>query len=168
MTARATPGFGTRRGRREVVDVAERRAPDRRLDQLLHVRKQRLGRLERERNETRLAWRDRRRDANGLKGRWREAREQTQVQWAAARAAFSDMRITSGEFRKARAVYERMRKEAAQLHVDSQQAMRACRAAGADFFEARRRVMEADRQQEKLGVLRDELRTAEAAGNAET
>lgn len=167
MSGRAASGFGMRRARREVVDVAERHAPDRRLDQLLHVRKQRQGRLDRERNDARRAWRDRRCAAHALKRRWREARELAQTQWAAARAAFSEMRITSGEFRKARAVYERMKKEAAQLRVDSQQALRACRAAGAAFFEARRQAMQADRQQEKLGVLRDELRAAEAATSAE-
>jgi len=156
-----------RRARREVVDVLERHTPDRRLDQLLHVRKQRQGRLDRERHDARRAWRDRRREANALKRRWREARQLAQTQWSAAREAFSEMRVTSGEFRKARAIYERMRKEAARLRVDSQQALRACRAAGAVFFEARRQAMQADRQQEKLGVLRDELRAAEAAGSAE-
>ncbi|MPS30339.1 MAG: hypothetical protein E2576_02575 [Alcaligenaceae bacterium] len=170
MTARADAGLGRhgRRGaRREVADLPEPRAPDRRLDQLLHVRKQRLGRLERERNEARQAWREQRHGQRALKQRWRDAREQAQAQWMAARAAFSGMSITSGEFRKARAVYERMKKEASQLRVDCQQALQACRAAGTDFFEARRRVMQADRQQEKLGVLRDELRAAEAARNVE-
>ena len=169
MNARVHAGRGPRgsRKRREVIDVIEPRAPDRRLDQLLHVRKQRLGRLERERNEARQAWRDRRHGMRALKRRWLEAREQAQSQWMEARAAFSGMTITSGEFRKARAVYERMKKEASQLRVDCQQTLQACRAAGVDFFDARRRVMEADRQQEKLGVLRDELRAIEVARNAE-
>ncbi|WEF32227.1 hypothetical protein [Pseudoduganella chitinolytica] len=46
-----------RRAKREVVDVPEPRRPDQSLARLLHVRKQRLGRLERERNEARQQWR---------------------------------------------------------------------------------------------------------------
>ena len=62
MSAAAGQGQGGlgRRSKREVVDVAEPKVPDKRLDQLLHVRKQRLGRLERERNEARQLWRARR------------------------------------------------------------------------------------------------------------
>lgn len=167
MSARMAAGFGARPARREVVDVPERRPPDRRLDQLLHVRKQRLTRLERERNEARNEWRTRRRALNGLKRRWREAREQAQLQWQSARASFSEMSITSGDFRKAKAVYERMKKEASQLRIDCQEALRVCRLAGAGFFAARREVMQANKQQEKLSVLRDEIRAIEAARNAE-
>lgn len=152
-----------RGARREPVDVAERRVPDRRLDQLLHVRRQRLNRFERERNEARQAWRARRRELGALKARWRRARDEALAEWQAARAAFSDMTITSGEFKKAKAVYERMKQAASQLRVDWQEARLGCRGAGAAFFAARLAVLEAQRQQEKLGVLRDELRAQEAA-----
>ncbi len=157
----------SRPSRREVVDVAERRPGDRRLDQLLHVRKQRLGRLERERNEAREQWRQQRRRFKSEKQRWRKLQDQALGQWAEARAAFSGMTITSGEFRRAKAIYERLKKEAAQLHVDCQQLARQCRAAGKRFFAARELVMQANRQQEKLGVMRDQLRAIEAALNAE-
>lgn len=167
MSARMTASLGARPARREVIDLPERKAPDRRLDQLLHVRKQRLSRLERERNDARNEWRSRRRGLNLLKRRWREARELAQAQWQSARTAFTEMCITSGDFRKAKAAYERMKKEASQLRVDCQEVLQACRAAGAVFFEARRQVMQANKQQEKLSVLRDEIRAIEAAANAE-
>lgn len=166
MTARMA-SIGAGPARREVVDVAERRPPDRRLDQLLHVRKQRLSRFERERNEARLAWRARRSDLNTVKLRWRRARDEAQAQWLAARAAFSEMTITSGEFKKAKAVYERMKKLASQLRVEWQEVRQRCRAAGVSFFAARLIVLQANKQQEKLGMLRDELRAEEAARNAE-
>jgi len=159
MTAR---NFGLRPGLREVADVPEARPPDRRLDQLMHVRKQRLSRFERERNEAREDWRARRRDLAALKRRWCGARDAAQAQWQAARAAFSDMVITSGEFKKAKAVYERMKREASQLRVTWQEKRQACRAAGAVFFAARLVVLQAQRQQEKLGMLRDAVRAEEA------
>ncbi|MET1358175.1 hypothetical protein, partial [Staphylococcus aureus] len=81
---------------------------------LLHVRKARLGRLERERDEARLRWRERRQALSAMKLRWRRTRDEAQAEWQAARAAFTAMTITSGEFKKARAVYERMKKSAAQ------------------------------------------------------
>lgn len=157
-----------RPARREVVDVAEPRAPDRRLDQLLQVRRQRLSRLERERHEARLAWRARRRDLGSLKQRWRSARDAAQSQWQSARAAFYAMTITSGEFKKAKAIYERLKKQASQMRVEWHEVRQACRAAGARFFAARLVVLEANRQQEKLGILRDELRAQEAGRNEES
>jgi hypothetical protein len=162
-----TAGPGGRVARREVVDVPERRPPDRRLDQLLHVRKQRLSRFERERNEARQAWRKRRADLCSLKLRWRRARDEAQDQWKAARASFSNMTITSGEFKKAKAVYERMKQQASQLRVQWQEERQACRSAGTVFFAARVVVLQANRQQEKLGFLRDEVRAQEALRNGE-
>jgi len=164
IVRRAPDGRGMRR---EVVDVAERRPPDRRLDRLLQVRKQRLGRLERERNEARAHWRRQRAEFRVLKQRWRQHFLQAQEQWMAARTAFLEMSITNGEFRRAKAVYERMKKEASQLRVDCRQLLHQCRQSGVVFFDARREVMQANRQQEKLGMLRDELRAAEDAANAE-
>lgn len=162
-----TTGFGAAPARREVVDVPERRPPDRRLDQLLHVRKQRLSRFERERNEARQAWRAQRRALSTLKQRWRSAHRDAHEQWRASRAAYAAMTITSGEFKKAKAVYERMKKEASQLRVDWQEQRAACRVAGSAYFAARLVVLQANRQQEKLGMLRDEVRAQEAARNAE-
>jgi len=166
VNPRLAGGMG-RLGRREVVDVAERRAPDRRLDGLLHVRKQRLSRFERERNEARQAWRAARRELAALKLRWRRTRDQAQQGWQAARAAFSEMTITSGEFKKARAIYERTKKEASGLRVEWNQSRQVCRGAGAAFFASRLVVLQAHMQQEKLSILRDEVRAREAALNAE-
>lgn len=146
-----------RTARREVADVPEPRPPDRRLDQLLHVRKQRLRRFERERNEARQAWRAERSDLAACKERWRHARDEAHAQWQAARTAFSQMTITSGDFKKAKAVYARMKQAASQLRVEWQECRQACRIAGAAFFAARQVVLEANRQQEKLGLLRDAL-----------
>lgn len=167
MSAPGRASLGARRGKREVIDVAERRLPDRRLDQLLHVRKQRLSRLERERNEALQSWRLMRKKLHGNKLRWRRAQEEAREQWEAARQSFTDMVITSGEFRRAKAVYERMKKEAIKLRLDCKEIARASRAAGQFFFEAQQMVQDANKQQEKLGVLRDELRAAEAALEAQ-
>ena len=159
--------FGARAGKREVIDVAERKPQDRRLDQLLHVRKQRLSRLERECNEARRYWREQRSALQTLRQRRREILELAYTQWTAARQAFMSMVITNGQFRKAKAVYERGKQEAAQLYLDCRQQAHSCRRAGTDFFEARQRVREANRQQEKLGILRDEMQALAMAQNTE-
>jgi hypothetical protein len=149
---------GGRRAKREVIDVAERKVEDRRLDQLLHVRKQRLGRLERERNEARNAWREQRQALRQSKQCWRNMLEQAKEQWQYSRRQFLQMTLTNGEFSKAKAVYKRMQQEAAQLYLACQEKLHRCRQAGAAFFEARRNVLEANRQQEKLVIMRDEIR----------
>ncbi|HWW05972.1 hypothetical protein [Collimonas sp.] len=151
-------GNGRRRARREVVEVPERKIEDKRLDQLLNVRKQRLSRLERERNAARAAWRAERQALHDIKQRWREASHQAKEQWRQARAAFLAMSTTSGQFRKAKSMYERMKQDAAQLYMGCQEKLQRCRQAGKVFFEARQCVLEANRQQEKLSILRDEMR----------
>ncbi len=153
--------LGGKQGKREVVDVMEYKAPDKRLDQLLNVRKQRLGRLERERNETRNAWREQRKIFRSRKQHWRDMSLQTKQQWQQARHEFLAMEMTNVQFRKAKAVYERMKKEASQLYVECQEELIRCRQAGEIFFDANRNALEANRQQEKLSILRDEIRTAE-------
>ena len=77
-----------RRSKREVVDVAEPRRPDRSLDQLLQVRKQRLGRLERERSSARETWRSSRQALRDYKLRKREAVSQAAQFWQESRARF--------------------------------------------------------------------------------
>ncbi|MBP0597314.1 hypothetical protein J8I26_04310 [Herbaspirillum sp. LeCh32-8] len=154
--------LGARPGKREVLDVAEPKKPDRRLDQLLSVRKQRLGRLERERNEARSSWRALRADLVDSKRRWREAAARAQSEWTAARAAFFGMAITNAEFTRAKTVYERMKLEAGRMRLSCATLARDCRRAGADFFSARQRVKDANKQQEKLTVLRDEMKALAA------
>ncbi|AKU22907.1 hypothetical protein [Massilia sp. NR 4-1] len=147
-----------RRAKREVADVPEPKRPDRRLDQLLHVRKQRLGRLERERGTAREAWRSCRQSLRECKLRKREALQQAVQFWQEARASFLGMTITSGQFHVAKARYERMKEDAAQLNLRCQETVRRCRAAGTRYFAANEEVQRAQRQQEKLGILRDEMR----------
>ncbi|RAM67033.1 hypothetical protein RB25_07490 [Herbaspirillum rubrisubalbicans] len=153
-------GMG-RRPRREVIDVPERKREDRRLDQLLHVRKQRLGRLERERNEARQAWRASRNQLQQARQLWRDMLARTQEQWQQSRREFMQMTLTTGQFNRAKALYKRMQAESAQLYLRCQEWVERCRQARAVFFEARRKVLEANRQQEKLSVLRDQMRAQE-------
>lgn len=147
-----------RRGKREVADVAEPKRPDRSLDQLLHVRKQRLGRLERERSSARESWRVSRQALRDFKLRKREAVLQAARFWQESRARFLQMTITTGEFHLAKARHARMKEEAASLNLRCQEAVRESRLAGARFFAARNEARRAQRQQEKLGIMRDELR----------
>lgn len=147
-----------RRSKREVVDVAEAKRPDRSLDQLLHVRKQRLGRLERERSSARESWRTSRQALHDFKLRKREAVRQAAQFWQESRARFLQMAITTGEFHVAKARHARMKEEAASLNLRCQEAVRASRLAGARFFEARAEARRAQKQQEKLGIMRDELK----------
>jgi len=147
-----------RRGRREVVDVPEPRRPDQSLARLLHVRKQRLGRLERERNEARQQWRECRALLRARKEERRQAVAVANEFWRAARAGFLEMTTTSGDLRKAKATYERMKEDAARRYLAWQEALARCDAAQQTFFGALAAVLAANRQQEKLGILNDELR----------
>ncbi|SFF95540.1 hypothetical protein SAMN05518865_106270 [Duganella sp. CF458] len=157
-----------KRGKREVVDVAEPKRSDRSLDQLLHVRKQRLGRLERERSSAREDWRRRRQALHDYKLRKREAVRQAAQFWQESRAQFLQMTITTGQFHVAKARHARMKEEAASLNLRCHEAVRESRRAGVRFFEARAEARRAQRQQEKLGIMRDELmalsRLAEEGG----
>ena len=155
-------GLGQRRSKREVLDVPESKVQDRSLDRLISVRKQRIDRFERERTEAREAWRRARNELCAMKERWREAVQDAKDFWQQSRADFFSMAITSGGFRKAKAVYERMKKQAAQLHLEARESVRPCKATRLEFFDARRRLLDANRQHEKLGMLRDEIRLMNA------
>lgn len=154
---RAQQGFGKPKSKREVVDVIEPGRPDRRLDQLVSVRKQRLGRLERERNEAREAWRAQRKVFSRAKQARREHMAETDRLWAEARSGFLKMSTTSGQYRSSKAVYERMRKETAQYYLTAQEELQKCRTLQTAFFDAKIAVAEAQKQQEKLSIMRDEL-----------
>jgi hypothetical protein len=158
MNGRAgTDSFGRTRSKREPVEVLEPKKQDRSLDKLINVRKQRLNRLERERTEALEAWRNARIALRAAKEAWREALAAANANWQEARARFFKMSTTSGKFRQEKAIYERMKEVAAQLRLQAQESVRPCREAGHHFFEAKERILEANRQQEKLGILRDEL-----------
>jgi hypothetical protein len=155
----ALAGFGGKpRGKREVVDVPEPKPEDKSLDKLLNVRKQRIDRLERERREAREAWREQRQALRQAKLDWRAAKEHAKEFWRQARAEFIGMVITSGQYNRAKAMYEKLKDEAAQQHLHCREYAATCRAAGAEFFRARERVLTANMQQEKLTILRDEVR----------
>lgn len=154
----AQRGFGGRRSKREVIDVPERKPEDKSLDKLLNVRKQRLDRLERERKDAREAWRETRQQLRTRKEEWRKALEDAKDFWIQARAEFFKMSTTSGQFRKAKAIYERMKSQAAQMQLECREIVKRCKSAKNEFFEARQRVLTANRQQEKLSILRDEIR----------
>ncbi|MFC7518732.1 hypothetical protein ACFQUU_27345 [Herbaspirillum sp. GCM10030257] len=150
-------GFGGPRAKREVIDVPEPKVQDRSLDKLLSVRKQRIDRLERERREMRDAWRKTRAALHDRKQGWRDAEQAYKDFWEEARANFFQMSTTSGQFRKAKAIYERMKGDAAQLRLECLDEVARCKRGRTKFFEAKQRLLQAHRQQEKLSILRDEL-----------
>jgi hypothetical protein len=154
----ALAGFGKPKSRREPVEVIEPRPQDKSLDQLLGVRKQRLDRMERERREARQAWKNARAALRAAKLGWRAAIADMKAFWAQARKDFLSMHTTSGQYQKGKAKYERMKQAAAGERVLCLEALTHCRARRATFFAARARVLSANRQQEKLTIIRDDLR----------
>lgn len=163
MTTQAMQSMlGGPRSKREVVDVPEARVMDRSLDRLILVRKQRIDRFERERSAALASWRAERVKLKELKVRWRAALREANRFWQEARAEFFSMTITSGSFRKAKAIYERMKLQASQLRLECREAVVPCKDARLEFFNARRRLLDANRQHEKLGMLRDEIRLINA------
>lgn len=150
--------FNKPRVRREVIDVPEKKIEDQSLQKLIFIRKQRLTRIEQECREARQVWRKARTEIGEAKERWRNALQESKDFWQESRKGFFAMAITSGQFRKAKAIYERMKAHAAQLHLECQEAVVRCKEKRTGFFEARKRVVEATLDLEKLGMLRDEIR----------
>ena len=151
-------GFGAPKAKREPIEVVEPKPPDRTLDKLLGVRKQRLDRLERERKDARDAWKAARAVFREKKLQWRAAVEDAAYYWRQARKEFLAMNTTSGQYQKSKAVYERMKNAATDQRVWCLEALKRCKLKRGEFFAARERVLSANRQQEKLTVMRDELR----------
>jgi hypothetical protein len=147
-----------RQSRREVVDVPETRPKDKSLDLLLKLRKQRIERQEQERIAARAEWRTQRAGLRELKQRRRQALQDAKDFWQQARAQFFNMMTTSGQYRKAKAIYERMKQAAAKLYEECMEAVSRCKAARTAFFAACKALREAQRQHEKLSMLRDEMR----------
>jgi hypothetical protein len=148
---------GTAHRRREVRDVPEMRRDRDELAGVIGVRKQRLNRLERERVQELAAWRDSRTALRAAKQRWRMAVRDAREFWQQTRAGFLRMEMTSGQFRKAKATYERMKSQATKLHLECREVLATCKQARSRYFDARRCVIEAHRQQEKLVLMRDEI-----------
>lgn len=158
----ATSSLILPRLQREVIDIQELRKPDQSLDKLIVVRKQRIERLERERIEAKNAWRATRQALREIKQRWRNAVDAAQEYWRESRNGFFHMAITSGQFRRAKAIYERMKEDASRLHMESREAVLLCKMKRTEFFVARRRALDAYLQHEKLSLLRDELKMLNA------
>jgi hypothetical protein len=154
----APAGFGKPKSKREPVDVLEPKPQDKTLDKLLGVRKQRLDRLERERKDSRDAWKAARAGFHEKKVQWRAAVEDAKAYWVQSRKEFLAMNTTSGQYQKSKAVYERMKQAATDQRVLCLEFLGKCKRKGSDFFAARERVLTANRQQEKLTIMRDELR----------
>jgi hypothetical protein len=148
------------RGKREVIDVDEPKKEDNGLGQLIAVRKQRIDRIELEVVKARQEWRAARKALHDVKLRWRSAVKEADDFWREARADFFRMNTTSGEFRRAKGTYERMKGQASKLKLESQEAVVPCREQRTAYFSARERLVTVKRQYEKLGILRDELALA--------
>lgn len=161
MKTSASQTFGRPKPKREVIDILEEKAKDKSLDKLMSVRKQRLERYERERSEARQVWRNARAQLHQLIHSWRDAVIKASDFWQQERTQFFQMTITSGQFRKAKAIYERMKVQAEQLLLESRQAVHECRQKGRDYFIARKNLVDASRQREKLDMLRNEIRQLE-------
>jgi hypothetical protein len=154
----AQAGFGGKRSKREVVDVIEPKAEDKSLDRLIGVRKQRMDRLERERREAREAWKARLAELHETARQWRAAKQAATDYWLDVKAGFLNMVITNRQYQQAKAMYEHMKEEAADCYLHCHEAIAACRAGRDAFFAAKLTVIQANKQQEKLSILRDEIR----------
>lgn len=154
----AMAGFGKPKSKREPVEVAEPKPLDKSLDQLLNVRKQRLDRMERERKQAQEAWKNARLKLRELKHAWRQLVADTKAYWQEARNAFLSMQSTSGQFRKAKVVYERMKGQSTDARIACLDMVKHCKKARRAFFTAKDQVLTANRQQEKLTFMRDEIR----------
>ena len=150
MTVRTPP-------RREPVEVDEPRAKNRQLDPLLALRRHRVTRLEQERLQARARWRAQRGALRDAIASWRAASAHAGAEWQQARQAFFAMSCTSGQFRAARAAFERMQREAAALRAGACVAAANGRQAGRAFFGAMAIYRQAQRQQEKLQAVCDQL-----------
>lgn len=157
MKAAAHAAAGGRPRRREPVEVAEPARPDRRLAELGVLRGLRTAGAERLQQAMRGAWRRERAALRVAIEAWRAAERRTHREWSEARAAFFAMRSTSGQFRAAKARYERARADSALQAAAARGAVPGCRAAGRRFFAACAALAAARKRQEKLALLEQEL-----------
>lgn len=165
MSRLSTSGFaGRQKSKREPIEVPEPKRPDKSIDMLISVRKNRVSRFERERAQAREEWREARVRLRQAKQQWRDALAAAHEGWKQAREEFFRMSTTSGQFRKARAVYERMKQAAGQMQLEAREVAQHCRELGAKFFDATQQLAQMRRQQEKLSILRDELRAMNTQG----
>ncbi|MES2075947.1 MAG: hypothetical protein V4462_10070 [Pseudomonadota bacterium] len=153
-----------RRATRQAADVAEAPPPERGLEALCEVRRRRLERLEGERRAARAHWRALRLVLREAARRRRAALRDAEEDWGRAREQFFGMLATSGQFRRAKAAYQDRRDEAGVMRQACRDHAAGARLAGRDFFAACLRVREARLRRERLAMLRDALRLADAGG----
>lgn len=151
-------------GRREPVEVHEPKREDQSLILLSKLRRQRVERCEQERRVAREDWRAKRHELREAKLRRRAAQQEARDYWKQARAQFFSMFMTTGEYKKAKAIYKRMNDHAVQLYLECQEAVTSCKSARAAYFDAGEKLKEAQRQQEKLEILRQEIRVQNMKG----
>ncbi|AWL03531.1 hypothetical protein ACFOHT_05675 [Massilia oculi] len=147
-----------RQHRREPVDVKDPARPDPRMAELGRLRQLRTASAEREQLARRAAWRTARAALHAAVAAWRAGEARTMRDWQDARAAFFAMRCSGGQFRAAKAAYERGRREGAVARAAAQEQVGACRADGRRYFAAGEEVRRARKRQEKLRILDGELR----------
>lgn len=152
------------RQRREPVDLADPARPDPRMAELGRLRTLRTASAEREQLALRGAWRAARQGLHAAITAWRAGERQTQHDWQEARAAFFAMRCSGGQFRAAKAAYERGRREGALARAAALAQAADCRADGRRYFAAGDAVRQARKREEKLRILDGELRRLLARG----
>ncbi|HEY8608145.1 MAG TPA: hypothetical protein VIM12_13605 [Noviherbaspirillum sp.] len=156
---------GRRTARREAPEIREPKAEDRNLVLLQRLRRQRVERYEQERMRAKAEWRRQRMALRDLKQRRREAQREAKEYWQRAREEFIGMTITSGQYRRAKTIYERMKEIAAQRYLDCQEAVAHCRLRRSGYFAACLQLQQAQRQHEKLEMFRQELRQRQQKGD---
>jgi hypothetical protein len=152
MTTESTL-FDTARARREPIDIAEPKRQDKSLPKLIGVHKRRLERMEWECRDARKQWRAQRAIVTEVKQNWRDAKQAALDFWAASRAEFFRMEISSGKFRTAKAAYERKKIEAEKIHLQAREEALQARGAGHDYFLRKAEVRAGHLRSEKLDML---------------
>ena len=146
------------RHRREPVDLPEPARPDPRMGELGRLRALRTAGAEREQLALRKRWRQERAALRQAVEAWRAGERRTRDDWQAARAAFFAMQCSGGQFRAAKAAYERGRQGGALARAAAQEQAAGCRASGRRFFAAGEALRQARKRQEKLRILDQELK----------
>lgn len=142
---------------REIAEFSALRKPDTDLGQLISLRKLRIDRLEHEHNELRVKLQQAKSELHVKKMRWRAAVRASFEFWQSARQEFFMMSTTSGQFRQAKARYERMKKDASQKRLECIELLRPCLEKRKDFFLTKKNLNEARHQHEKLLLMQEQL-----------
>ena len=143
---------------REVQDVPEPVRKDCPLDKLVRIRRQRIEKSERDCLRARQHWRECRRQLRQQSQGSKDAESRAQQCWKKARKDFFDMSISSGQFKKAKAVFKKMQATAAEMRALAHAAVDESKLARTAYFKAKVNLAEARKQAEKLDLMSEELR----------